>query len=111
MALQIDTPQAPFSGYSVTLGGTTFNFVQRWNDRAASWYLDISDASGTVIRKGAKLLPKVPLILRNKSLMPNGNLYIVKQITGYTGNITRDNLGLGSTFTLTYITTTEEGVI
>lgn len=107
MALVINTPKTPYTDFTTTLSGTTYQLNLRWNGRAESWYLDIATSNGVVIRKGAKLLPKVPLIVKNKSMFPDGNLFVVKSIEGYSEPVGRDNLGKDSPYSLIFLTNQE----
>lgn len=107
MAQLINTPQTPSSRYTVTLGGETYQLAQRWNGRSKAWYLDIATSDGVVIRTGGKMLPKVPLVLRNKELIPKGNLFVVRNLEGYKLDVGRNNLGLESPYTLAYLTSEE----
>lgn len=107
MAIQINTPQTPRTRFSVILSGQTYSFLQTWNERSASWYLGITAGDGTIIRSCGKMLPRVPLVIRNKHLMPLGNLYIVAVLDANKEPVSRTNLGLDKDFVLTYILDSE----
>lgn len=42
---------------TTVIGGKTFLLEFLYNDRDSSWYLTISDVTGSVIRSGIKLVP------------------------------------------------------
>lgn len=107
MALFINTPQGADTTYTVTLGGVTYRFRQRWNERVGAWYLDVWTVDGELLKLGGKLLPNVPIITRNKHLMQGANLYVVKRINGYSAMVNRDNLGINQNYTLIYQTDKE----
>jgi len=48
--------------YTVELGGTRYTLRWRPNERTSSWYVDILDASGTVLYQGRRVSPKSDLL-------------------------------------------------
>lgn len=107
MAIAINTPQDADVTYTETLGGESYKLHQVWNTRSQSWSLDVFLLDGTVVKRSAKLLPEVPLINRNKHLMPGANLFVFKRIEGGEDFVGRNNLGLNGSYVLTYQTDEE----
>lgn len=51
-------------GFSCELGGVTYGFVFRWNDRVEQWRLDVLDGAGDRIVSGVPVVVGVPLLQR-----------------------------------------------
>lgn len=49
-------PSVPNYRFSTSLDGTQYVFDVRWNARAESWYLDISDESDEIIARGLRMV-------------------------------------------------------
>lgn len=95
--------------YSVELDGTTYGFEYRWNERAGdagAWFLTLSDASGSVLVAGRRLVVDFPLLsrFRSDSRLPPGLLLGV-DVGGASVDPGRDALGVG--FRLLYYTAAE----
>lgn len=66
---------ADFPDYreTVVLGGVLFRLRIVWNARSGSWHLDVSDASGNLIRAGLRLRTDWPCNAQHvASGMPDG---------------------------------------
>jgi hypothetical protein len=107
--LFIATSTNPYSSYSVTLGGKSYNVVQRWNDKTKAWYLDLRTGTNEIVSLSMKLVPRVGLVKRNNHLLEGANLYVVANFDDApsTLEVTRDNLGLSKQLVLVYITDEE----
>jgi hypothetical protein len=63
--ITIPIPNASADGnffFRVTLDGNEYQIYFKYNEREDAWYLDLSDANGTVIRSGMKLVVNFPLL-------------------------------------------------
>lgn len=100
----IKTPSQASSSYKVSLEGQSYKLYQRFNTRTQSWYLDVYNSDNSPLVLGRKLLPEVPIIVRNLDLMPKGNLTVVQNKSSLATSITRDNLGEGKDYELNYYT-------
>jgi hypothetical protein len=49
-------PSDPNYAFNTTLNGEQYFFDVRWNTRDEAWYFDLSDATGTAIVKGVKIV-------------------------------------------------------
>lgn len=61
MAIELPAPIAPASTYRISLDGADFRLSWRWNDRMASWYLDLFEGDGTPLRLGVRVVLDWPL--------------------------------------------------
>jgi hypothetical protein len=64
--------------FEVDLDGKAYGFELRWNERAAGWFLHLSDATGTRLVSGIRLVPGWPLLRRwQDARMPAGELEVL----------------------------------
>lgn len=61
VSLPCRTDGDPNYDMTIPLDGVTYVITVRWNDREASWYLDIADEQAVPILLGLKVLPNVAL--------------------------------------------------
>lgn len=61
MPISLPAPVFPASTYRIALDGVDFRLNWRWNDRMASWYLDLFEADGTPLRLGVRVVLDWPL--------------------------------------------------
>lgn len=84
----------------VRLDGVLFTMLFRFNGRDSSWYLDLSDATETVIRSGIRLRVGTPMLrLIATAGRPDGEL-VPTDPTG--GDTEPDDTTLGSAVPLIY---------
>jgi hypothetical protein len=77
----------------VELDKVEFLFEFRWNARAETWAMAISDASGTVLLAGRRVVVGFPLLARFRDLrLPAGELVAV-DTTGADDEARSDDLG------------------
>ncbi len=70
-------PSIPDQAFQVVLENVTYRLRCRWNERAQSWYLDVSDDQGA-IASGIPLVVRLPLLRRCVSTRrPPGELVCV----------------------------------
>lgn len=62
--LEIQFNGLPASDQTLQMDGAFFGLSTRWNSRAQSWYIDLSDADGNVLVGGVRLVTGVPLLNR-----------------------------------------------
>ena len=74
------TQETAADAFSTELGGLTFGFAFRWNDRASQWVLDVSDGDGVLLAAGVRVTVGV-LLLRRLGLGSRfpGDLYAVDE--------------------------------
>lgn len=59
-----------------TLEGEIYHFRFRWNDRAASWFLDLSDGDGVPLAFGIRITVDVSLLEQYKyKAIPPGRFF------------------------------------
>jgi hypothetical protein len=71
----------PFFTVDVVLDGAKLTFAFLWNTRASFWAMSISDANGTVLVSGVRLVCFYPLLTQyqhNKAL-PQGLLCVIDE--------------------------------
>lgn len=109
MPLSISVPQnSSFTDQDVELGGRTYNFVYKLNERLspARLYLDIF-SEGRPVALGLKLLPEIDLTDRYiLSEFDHGALYLIRY--GSTGvEATLGTIGFNNEFELVYASNEE----
>jgi hypothetical protein len=109
MILKIPVPKVSFATNVVPLGGQSYNFTFRFNERSNRWKLDISTAEGEVVRNGLTLI---------EGTFPLSHMYTPNFLHGVIGVIQtqdgtdpagRDNLGIGKQYELIYASVDELG--
>ncbi len=81
--------------YRVTtlIDGTEYIFDVRWNERDSAWYFDISDAEGSLILAGTKIMLGSPLGRRSVDpRYPNG-IFSASDLSGADEDATYTDLG------------------
>lgn len=65
----------PHYTFEIDLDGKTFGFEFLWNGRSGAWYFTITDAVGTVLLAGRKVVLGFPLLNRFRDpRLPAGDL-------------------------------------
>ena len=68
----------PAQQFRVSLDGELFLVAVTWNEREGAWYLDLSDADGTVLLAGRKLVLGQALLARFRDArLPPGELLVL----------------------------------
>lgn len=73
-------PSGPDATQRVRLDGREYVLRYRWVQRASTWALDVSDASGTLLIGGVKLVVNFPLLRDVRGArdeVPPGELYVL----------------------------------
>jgi hypothetical protein len=110
MPLRIPIPKVSYATNVVPLGGQSYGFTFRFNERSGRWKLDISTVAGTVIRNGITLIEDASLTSHlYLQRFWHGILY-VGQINEGTEPAGRDNIGLGKQYELLYFSHEELSV-
>jgi len=79
--------------FTIELEGAIYQFRMQFNDRDQSWFFDILDVDGNVIRQGVKVVANWPLLrLVASELRPPGELYAV-DLTGEARRAGVEDLG------------------
>lgn len=94
----LSTPQS----LSISLAGTQYNLIVRWNDPAQVWVLDINDSNNNPIVNGIALTTGVDLLGQYKYLNFGGSLYLQ---TDYDTLADATFYNLGSTAHLYFVVT------
>lgn len=94
MIFEIPLPQnVPSFVQQTQLDGITYNFRIHWNEREASWYLELGDVDDVSIVASRKMVPDWPLIYRVRDeRRPPGELLMV-DLTGQGIPAAIDELG------------------
>lgn len=86
-------PSLPSYRFGTLLEDVQLTFDVRWNGRAGSWYLDISDADGDLIRAGIRVVLGVELGGHVADVrMPPGALFAI-DLSGAGREAGLDDLG------------------
>lgn len=84
----------PSYEFKTDLENVLYNFSIRWNERMATWIMDIGDEQGVIIVGGIPLLTGINILGPYKNeLLPPG-LFVVYDETGENRNPTRENFGV-----------------
>ncbi len=110
MPLEFNIPSEARSEYSVNIEQSTYIFRFNWQERSQNWHFDMLTADAEPLVLGAKLVPNVPMIRRNRDLGPEGNIYVVNGSTGESV-AGRNNLGMNKDFKLLYFSRQELNII
>lgn len=109
MAQKIKILDTPYFDQEVTLSSQPYNLLMKYNQSDDSWYLTVRTKTKEVITSGLKLLPDQNITYSRQYLdiMPNGNLYCLR-VKANDESLGRDTLGIGKTYELWWIPTSEE---
>jgi len=112
MALMIYNSDSPYSQQRISANGGVFILVFKYNIRDKSWYIDIKTSDGqTSIKDGIKVVANQNLtgqyVLED---FPDGNIWCFRVQNDF-NPVSRDNLGDGKTYTLTFLSPEEEEVL
>ena len=105
MPVQIDTPDTADVRQTVTLNRNSYRVRFVYCDRTASWYLSVFDSKNNKILLGEKILPTKEFLSRYKKVQDIGGYFYISSFDN--SNITRENLGVGKTHTLTFVSLAE----
>lgn len=100
LLIPVDQSLAGFDE-SVALDNVVFTLSLKWNSRDSSWYMDVYDVSGNLLRGGLRLVENWPLLqFWRDSNRPAGEIYVLPN-----GTVDRppDLYELGSLFDFTYV--------
>ncbi len=61
----------------VDLGGVSWNYRLRWNDRAERWVLDVYNSDGTKAIYGKRLVPNYPFNWAHTGRKPEGGVMML----------------------------------
>lgn len=78
--------------YTLTLGGVVVSYRLRWDDVSASWYLDIDDAAGAAIMRGARVCGGCVYGARTRDVRLPGRI-VCEDTAGGDTDPTWDSLG------------------
>jgi hypothetical protein len=96
--------------YTITLDEHNISLGFMWQDASASWFMQLKDNSGEIVQDYVKVLPEVPLARRGNIDFGEFNLFAVAVDRSNPDQIiTRDNLGIGKEFQVTYATVNDVG--
>ena len=71
-------PGVPAQEFRISLDGQLFRLAVTWNERDAAWYLDLTDADGTLLLAGRKLVLGQALLARFRDArLPPGELLVL----------------------------------
>jgi len=67
----------PVYNYTVVLDGVNYLLRYTWNDRMSKWFINVSDAGGTILINNVPLIANWPIIDRFRvSGQPPGSLLV-----------------------------------
>jgi hypothetical protein len=103
MALKIPVPEAAYAENQFSLGGINYRFVFRFNDRDNRWRVDIY-INEDPVKLGLKVIQNIPLLSRYLlDDFTHGEIFCIK-MKDTTEPVGRDNLGIGKSYELIYMT-------
>lgn len=72
------TDAVPYYDFSIELDGATYQLELRWVERAASWFMSIMDADGTMLLASRRLVLGAFIMRRFKNpALPPGDFHLV----------------------------------
>ncbi|MCF0223825.1 MAG: hypothetical protein HUK20_06115 [Fibrobacter sp.] len=86
--------------FSVNLGNMVGFFNVFWNERAKSWFFDLSTSSGAIY--GVRIVESTPILPETNSLGLEGNIRVLKTNKLCKESITYDNFGSDWTLVFGY---------
>lgn len=109
MPTNIKIPNSAWHTQDITVGGELIRLTLKYNTSDEMWYLDLANASGNTLLNGVKVMPNQSLTKRYKATvsLPDGNLWCVRRKNDFSPP-SRDNLGIGKTYELWWISSNEE---
>jgi len=108
--LQVPFQDFPAFSETTALDGQVYRLTFRWNTRGQYWTLKVSQADGTPILSGIKLVPDYELISAYVDMGPPPGLLFVVNPSGQLYTVTRDNLPSGE-IALVYMTEAERAAL
>jgi hypothetical protein len=110
MPIRIPVPNTSYATQIVSLGGESYEFTFRYNERSERWKLDIVTTDGVVVRNGITLVEG--LFFTEHLVLPefdHGALGVV-QLEIATQKASRHNLGIGRQYELVYVSNDEREI-
>ena len=83
----------PHFALQVELDSKTYGFEFRWNIREEAWFITLSDASGSPIASGQKLVVGFPLFIRVKDSRKFPGILTAEDLSGKGEEALVDDLG------------------
>jgi len=95
--------------YGISIEGQAKQFTFYWNNRTASWHMDIRNEDQTVIVSGVPLVINYPMLADHpmEEFGLTGYFVLLCNIVGVPPAINSDYTVIPSFFTLCYVTITE----
>lgn len=109
MATNIKVPNSAWHTQEISVEGSLLNITFKYNTADAGWYISLSTINDNLILGDTKVMPNQSLTGRYKYLegLPSGNLWCVRRKNDFSP-ISRDNLGIGKTYELWWLSAAEE---
>jgi len=103
MPTRIPVPNTSFATQIVSLGGESYEFTFRYNERSERWKLDISTTDGVVVRNGITLVEGI--FFTEHLILPefDHGMLGVLQLKAADRKASRHNLGIDRQYELIYI--------
>lgn len=103
MSVRIPVPSISYSTQTVSLGGESYEFTFRYNERSERWKLDIATTDGVVVRNGITLVEG--LFFTEHLILPelDHGMIGVLRLEDTDRKASRHNLGIGLPYELVYV--------
>ena len=106
MPISLPVPSVSWAITSITLGGLEYSFTYSFNERDNRWRFDVV-LGGEVVISGVKVLENQSLLSRYiLDDFDHGDVYCV-QVDEDEDPVGRNNLGIGLSYGLVYLTNAE----
>lgn len=106
MPIKLPVPDASWSQTSISLGGESYDITYRYNERDHRWRMDIYQED-TPVKLGLKIVEWTPVLsYLHLDAFNHGEIICVRNKAD-PNPVGRDNLGIGKSYELMYISNNE----
>lgn len=105
ISIELPMYSEPSYQYNAPVENQSRLFKFNWNDRTASWHLDIKNEDGTGIVEGLKLVPSFPMLIdyQLEEFGMTGHLVLMQENVGQNGSTNTLITDIPDRYTLFYV--------